>query len=271
MKTINKQIKFFKENGYLKININKSKFLLFKKYLADLIEKYYKKYVGKKIPKKNRVNFLINRGLIELDKKDHKYLVEIYNQIPTSTIFFNIINDEKLIKTINHLMKRESKANLLINSHSLRMDIPGITPFVYGWHQDSKSNLPNSKFIQAWMPAVTDITSELGGLYILEKSFKYNNIKTTHNIIEKKRLAKGKPIRASHDVKLLNFKNFFKEKILSAKLGSVILFNNKLMHKSGVNKSKNKMRYVINCFYHDLSNPKMKYLDLNQKKINLKY
>ena len=95
MKTINKQVKFFRENGYLKININKSKFLLFKKYLADLIEKYYKKYVGKKIPKKNRVNFLVNRGLIELDKKDHKYLVAMIDS------FIEMILESESKKSIN--------------------------------------------------------------------------------------------------------------------------------------------------------------------------
>ena len=45
--------------------------------------------------------------------------------------------------------------------------------------QDFKSNINKSKFIQLWLPATNDITKNLGGLSILEKSFKYD-IKTTH-------------------------------------------------------------------------------------------
>ena len=49
------------------------------------------------------------------------------------------------------------------------MDIPNSKKFMYGWHQDFKSNINKSKFIQLWLPATNDITKNLGGLSILEK------------------------------------------------------------------------------------------------------
>ena len=38
------------------------------------------------------------------------------------------------------------------------------------------------------------------------------------------------------------------------------------MHKSGLNLTKNKMRYVIACFFHNITNPNWKFKIMDQKK-----
>ena len=82
----------------------------------------------------------------------------------------------------------------------------------------------------------------------------------TDGLLKKKQI-----LRASHKVKILS-KNFkLKEKVISCNLGQAIFFNKKLMHKSGINKTKNRMRYVCSNFYHDINNSNWQFRKLEHK------
>ena len=175
-----------------------------------------------------------------------------------------------MTEIVNQLLGNKKLRNLYINSNSVRMDVPKSKKFMYGWHQDFKSNINNSKFIQLWLPATDNITKRLGGLNILETSFNYD-LKTTHTAEEIRRLKSNLPLRANYNTKLLERKNYFKKKNLTCKFGEGILFNSKLMHKCGLNESKNMMRYIITCFYHDILNPNWEFKLLDHKKMNIKY
>ena len=56
--------------------------------------------------------------------------------------------------------------------------------FMYGWHQDYKSNIQGSKFLQLWMPVTNDVNRNIG-LHVMEESFT-QDIKTTHTKVERK-------------------------------------------------------------------------------------
>ena len=263
---------FFEKNGFVKLKIfNKNKTSLFLDCLADIIKKKIFEIDPKFLKNKKKDNkSIVNEGMIFLDKIDHRYLVEIYNSVPKSNFFYNITGDTKLSKIISHLISsQKSFIPLHHNSDTLRMDPPGITPFLYGWHRDNNSNIPNSNFIQMWMPIVNNIDLKLGGLHIVEKSHKLN-LETTHTAEEQRRLKNGLPIRAKYGAKI-KYNGKLKKKIITAKVGEVVLFSSSLLHKSGVNKTKNKMRYVINTFYHDMTFSKWKYINMEQKQNNLKY
>jgi hypothetical protein len=258
----------FKNQGYIKVNcIDLKKLETLKKSFAKMIEISLKKNLHLLVKEKNnskKISYLLNEGMIKLEKKKHTYLSELYDQIVKSNKYYDLITDKKLTKILNYLLGRDCDENFYINSSSIRMDTPGVTPYIYGWHQDNKSNIKNSNFVQLWMPVFSNITKDLGGLHILEKSFLYD-IKTTHNKVEIEKLKKKKILRASHDVKILDKKLNLKEKIICCDLGQAVIFNKKLMHKSGINTTKNKMRYVCNSFYHDIYNPKWKFKKLDHK------
>lgn len=267
--------KKFDDLGYVKIKIlNKKIISNFKNCLATLIlnklDKLDKKFTNNK--KINDVDYILNEGMLRLDKIHHEHLVDIYNQVPKTNFFNFLSNDNKILKLVTFLMfgKNRSYHPILRNSTTVRMDTPGLDKFYYGWHRDNNSNIPNSNFIQLWAPVVSDISKELGGLNIIEKSHLYN-LETTHTKTEQERLKKNLPIRAKYNAKIKN--NFFnlKERVITAKLGEVVLFKNSLMHKSGLNKSKSKIRYVMTTFYHDMMNPNWSFLNLDHKKSNLKY
>ena len=267
--TSNKIIKDFKNNGFVKVNcLNKKKLRNFKLQFAKLIEVSFKKNFPKKKLKFKKLSekssFYLDKGMILLEKKNHKNLSIIYDQIARSTCFFDIISDKKITSIINLLLERKKNTNLYVNSSTIRMDVPGLTKFVYGWHQDYKSNIKDSNFVQIWLPPINNIDKKLGGLHILKNSFMHD-IRTTHNKVEVEKLKRNLPLRANYGIKLLSHKNKFKEKIITCNLGEVIFFNKWLMHKSGINKTKNKMRYVMSSFYHDMYNPNWKFVSLNHK------
>ena len=88
---------------------------------------------------------------------------------------------------------------------------------------------------------------------------------TTHTKVEKEKLKKKEILRAAPNVKILSKGLNLKEKVLYANVGEAIFFNKNLMHKSGINKTKNKLRYVCTSFYHDIYNPNWKFEKLDHK------
>ena len=151
-----KNIKKFEENGYHTFNfINKSKLNEVKKDLyvmvLDSLKSNAPEFLKKNKKKIKNKLFILNEGLIYLEKKDHKHLTKIYDVIAKTTSFLNLMCDKKIIDTINVLLKRKKNSNLYINSNSIRMDMPHDKKFYYGWHRDNNTNIPGSEFLQLWM------------------------------------------------------------------------------------------------------------------------
>jgi len=268
------KIQSFEKKGYLTFNfIDKKKLNEVKKDLYIMVLDSLK-VNGSEFIKKNKrkvvnKNFILNEGLIYLEKKNHKYLAKIYDVIAKSTSFLNLICDKRITDTVNFLLKRKQNSNLYINSHSIRMDIPKDTRFYYGWHRDNNSNIQGSEFLQLWMPVIENITKKVGGLRILEKSHSAN-LKTSETVNEQKILKKNLPMRTNYNAVVYGKKKF-KEKHITLKLGQCVIFKNSLMHKGGLNKSKNKIRFAANTFYHNtyLLDNKFVNRDFKDKKIKV--
>ncbi len=248
-----KKIKIFEEKGYLTFNfVNKKKLNEVKKDLyimvLDSIKSNAPEFFKKNRKKINKKLFILNEGLIYLEKKNHKYLAEIYNIIAKTTSFLNLICDKKITDTINILLKRKKNSNLYINSNSIRMDMPHDKKFYYGWHRDNNTNISGSEFLQLWMPVISDISFSVGGLRVLEKSH-LSNLQTSETKNEQKILKKNLPMRTNYDAVVFG-REKFKEKHIALNLGQCVIFKNSLMHKGGLNRSK-KIRYAANTFYHN--------------------
>ena len=91
-----------------------------------------------------------------------------------------------------------------------------------------------------------------------------DNLETTSTNTERHKLKENLAVRPNLDTKVFKSKNF-KEKILTAKIGELIFFNSALMHKSGLNKTKNMIRYVLAAFYHDTTNKEWDFFYKNHK------
>jgi ectoine hydroxylase-related dioxygenase (phytanoyl-CoA dioxygenase family) len=271
---LNKEtLKLFNEKGYLIFDfIDKDKLTEVKKDLylmvLDCLKLNYPKFIKKNKRNITIKNFVLNEGLIFLEKKNHKFLANIYDVIARTTSFLNLICDKKIVKVINFLLKRNKSSNLYINSNSIRMDMPNDKRFYYGWHRDNNTNIKGSDFLQLWMPIISNITSEIGGLRILEGSH-LANLKTSETNNEKKLQKMKAPMRTNYDAIVYGKENF-KEKLITLNLGQCVIFKNSLTHKGGLNKSK-KVRYAANAFYHNthLLDNKFVNLDFKAKKVKV--
>ena len=260
----------FYRNGYVKLKLfNKKQSNEFKKNLSKLIlakikKINFKKYLFFYYKEHEKI---INEGLLFLEKNDHQNIVSIYNVINKSNFFLSISNNEKLIRIISYILNKSNYHPFYFNSDALRMDMPKDKNFLYGWHRDIRFNLYNSEFIQLWTPMVNDITksNKIGGLQIVDKSHLLKIDTIDKKSVEGRK--KNKLIRTPYHEKI--YKNKKVKKIvfkqIYAKVGEVLLFSNKLLHRGSINRSKNKVRLVLNTFYHDMTNEKVIFENLDQR------
>ena len=112
------KIKLFKKNGYVKIrhpNIKVIKNL--KKEFAEQIRVALKRkipsYFNNLRKLKNDDDFILNQGMLKLEKQNHENLVEIYNSLPRSIAFYQVISDDNLIKIVNQLLGNTNKKKFI--------------------------------------------------------------------------------------------------------------------------------------------------------------
>ena len=147
------------------------------------------------------------------------------------------------------------------------MDMPNDKEFYYGWHRDNNTNIKGSNFLQLWMPVISNISKQIGGLRVLEKSHKAN-LKTSETKNEQKLQSQKAPMRTNYDAIVFGKENF-KERYIALNLGQCIIFKNSLIHKGGLNRS-NKVRYAANAFYHNTYLLDNKFVNLDFKDKNIK-
>ena len=218
--------KEFEYNGFVKVKLfRKSEFKIIIKEAAKLIKD---KIENKKISnlKNWRDEDYLNQGLVKLDKKNHKNLVEIYNQLPKTTQIFKIISDERIIEIIQTLLNTKVSSNFYTDSLTIRMDTPNKKKYLYGFHKDRITAIKNSDFIQLWAPIFSDITNKLGGLIISERSHNFKGkIVTDDDFNQIKNFNQTKITRAKFSSKLSKFLKKNKQKQLTAQLGEFIFFS----------------------------------------------
>jgi ectoine hydroxylase-related dioxygenase (phytanoyl-CoA dioxygenase family) len=245
--------KNFKDHGYTKgksvpvETLDNLRFTLF-----DMLKISFKKYIG---PLKNSSEFSIedaNKLFIQLENHSHSNITKIFDSIRTTTAFFQLVNNDLHLNYCRKLLSVEDKSSMFLNSLSIRMDPQNSTNFSYGWHTDSVVNVSGSEFVQAWIPLV-DIDESLGGLEIIKNShiFQFKTEHTDHVIDAVKNGRKNSdPLvyRLPHSTKIITPEA--QELVLTANYGETIFFSNKLMHRSGLNRTKNKVRLAITAFHH---------------------
>ena len=243
----------FKENGYIICkSVTPEVLHNLRLTLFDMLQISYKKHLGVLSNfEKFSINE-INRIFIELENQDHSHITKIFDNIRNTDAFYKLVNNELHIDHCKKLLSVKNKSSVFLNSLSLRMDPPNSIKFSYGWHRDADVNVDKSEFIQAWIPLV-DIDETLGGLEIIKNSH-VNEFKTEHTDYVKNAVKNGKkksdPIvyRLPHDTKIIT--PGAEELTLTANFGETIFFSNKLMHRSGLNHTNNKVRFAITAFYH---------------------
>jgi ectoine hydroxylase-related dioxygenase (phytanoyl-CoA dioxygenase family) len=259
-------VKEFTQQGYTIVDlVNRDKLKNFKQDLYDLILKKINKYkikINQSVSESDE-DYILHEGMIHLERADHAYLSEIYNIVGFSSAVYNIIADENIISCVNKILGKRSTNNLFLNSISCRMDPPGDSPYVYGWHKDRNTNIAGSSFVQFWAPAICDLRADIGGLIVSPRSHRNTEVRTTRTDQEREDHYSGRAVRCPSDTMPINYDTNALH--LELKLGQALLFSPDLLHKSAINQSAMQMRYCFTCMYHDPLYSGFKFMNLNVK------
>ena len=252
------QVSSFHENGFVIVDfLNLTTLGDFRSALHNLILVQLKKrphLLEKYSSKLSDSETILHEAMIELEREDHSAISHIYDTLTSTSSLLKVVLQDEICESVNLLMDRPSKSPLYLNSIGCRMDTPGITPFLYGWHHDRLTNTPGSRWVQLWLPAVGKLTKENGGLDICPGSHKKNFYPQFDRIraeIEAK--APGAIFRIPYDTPM-DFLGLETQHI-ELNWGQGIFFKEEFLHRSGLNMSKDKIRYCMTAFYHDVYNP----------------
>lgn len=204
----------------------------------------------------------LDDGLLLLEELDHFYVADIYDTVAKTLEFMRLITKKDTSSIINQLMKRKITAPLYTYTCRCRIDPPQDNRRTYGWHQEVFYSIPNSNFLQTWAPLVHNASKENGTIEVCIGSHAKGIAPQTWNEIE------GRALQIIVDEEVANS---YEQKVIEIDVGSLLIFDYRLFHRSGNNTSK-KVRYSLVGMYHDATNPKFHSADiiLKNKKIDSK-
>ena len=201
----------------------------FFKTFLNLTFLYGGKYFKRNINYKNWDDKNLNKSLLLLRNDHPKKFSLIYDNIQKTAAIKRLVIENNLDLISAKFLGTDPKTVFHYNSF-LRMDLPGDTKNSLPWHQDPQLN-KHDKFdaCTTWCPLV-DIDSKIGPLNILLKSNK--KIFPTN---ERGRITENIAKKISSQYKL---------KKIAINKNDGFIYENLLVHKSGINNS-HKIRFVL--------------------------
>lgn len=174
------------------------------------------------------------------NKKISGYLNDNLNLLPSLNAVFA---DKEVVLLTKKILGLENKP-LIVNNHRLRLQIPSNDHVAnLPWHQDIHyNNIKRSKSLVFWI-SLGNIDQEMGPVIIKSRSHKIKKIKKF--LFVKPNGGKVPSV----NVKEISDK-FYKEVTFPTDSGDVLIFDLKLVHASGLNKSKNKIKWSAQARFH---------------------
>ena len=193
------------------------------------------------ITKKNNIN-LIDKSIIDIFKKNKNisaYINDNLNLLPSLHALFA---DKNLLNFVSKFLNIK-KIDLISNNPRLRVQIPGMDQIAnLPWHQDSHYNkIKSNKSVVVWI-SLKDITLDMGPVLMKKKSHKLGETKI-------KFFKKPNGVQVP-SVDMNKLGNKFQNVIQPTKKGDALLFDINLVHRSGYNKSTNKIKLSAQIRFH---------------------
>ena len=228
--------KFYKKNGYQKIRYDN------KKNLINLKKKILNIFKIIAFKKKSKVKINKHSDIIRLYQKDKKIWVMAYDQIRNMPELYSLIINEDFLKKVSKISG--IKLPVLTSSKiTIRMDMPdgkGSTPAKS--HQDYVAHQGSSNSITTWIP-LQDTFKKIGSLNIIKGSHKIGFVRDDLNWKKNKI-----PLNIISDHKASSLGDF---ENVNLNFGEILIFSTFLVHKSGINLTRN-IRYSINIRFNDI-------------------
>jgi len=241
------QIESFDKNGFLLLDNFFSEYEI--KRFENALKKIIKIELNKAKIKHSELDIdfddkEFDDAIIKLEEVDHQHIADIYDTIYSTSAFISLAAKKELSECINQILKRELDDPLYLDQSRCRIDTP-FDPYLKkcGWHQEVFYYIPKSDFLQTWSPLIHNATKETGAIEVCIGS---------HKEIAKQSDKRPENEKYSFIVNESEIKKYDKQ-IMELKLGQLLIFSSKLIHRSGNNTSK-KVRYSLVGINHNLDN-----------------
>lgn len=237
-KTLDEYRYQLKENGFTKIsNLFESEKLKKIELQIEYILKYHIRKKCNNFDEKSTTD--LASFLYEISPNA---LAEIYDFMGYSDLFINLLSS-RIYKISRKILQVPLEIPLYFAQNRILMQLPKNNSRTSDWHQETFYTIPHSqKFLQCWFPLFCDSTTENGSIYICPGSHKDGMAKSKiYN-------PKGRIAQVTVDSDVIKK---YKTIQLEIKRGDCIIFDGRLIHKSGLNKSLN-TRFSVVGMIHDV-------------------
>lgn len=254
MKVINKKINFYENNGFVifKNIIPKKIIYNFKRDIYFCSKKLYFKYSNNKICK--IINFSpynFDKYLL-LAKKENLDVVtkSVYDLSKKINSLYQIAVLPKVQTLIKKIMGTNASA-ILDKGMGVRIDYPGDKYYKARLHTDYHSQLGSQNGLVMYVP-IHKIIKKMGPVILFSKS----HLSGVHDcMVDLEKVKKGLT-NDPYFIEITKKKlNTYKKKNLYINEGDIALFNMNLLHESGNNITKDKIRWSLIVRYFDLNCP----------------
>ncbi len=182
-----------------------------------------------------------DEGLIKLESIDHNFISNIYDTIPYTSEFLRIVSKDSTVVYVNQLSNNNIKTPLFATFNRCRIDLPKDDRRNTRWHQEVFYSIPKSEFLQTWAPLIRDTTIENGSIEVCPKSHKGGIANQFYDSTP------NNPTPFTIKEKEIEKYNIL---CTEMKLGDFMIFDSKLIHRSGINSS-SKTRFSLVGMYHN--------------------
>ncbi len=240
------QLKEYHDNGYLILrNVLDVKIIdKLLDFVFHVISLEAKSLIKDKQYSKNEILNDVLLKIKEINPSSSSWIFQTINTSYALIEFFVSINIENMAM---QLLGIKDKNNLGTVSPGFRFDIPNDPNNARTWHQDSNYFLENEKGINhlvAWIP-INHAYSDNGSVIVAPKTHKSGRLKSEHTKSDR---FKSEQYLCPKSL----YENVEKEKI-AAEPGDIAFINMDLAHSSGINITKNSVRYTAQIRFNTIN------------------
>ena len=190
---------------------------------------------------------LLNEKLISLKRHNPSSSSWIYQTILSSFALKTFFIEIGIAPMVMKLLKMDDERNLGTVSPAFRFDIPGDTNNVRTWHQDGNYFLENDKghdHLVVWIP-MNKATSNNGSVIIVPKSHKNGKYNAEY--------LKSNSFKSEQHIIPDIIHQKYNKITIEADKGDVVFLNMDLIHTSGINITKNEVRYTAQIRFNQIN------------------
>ena len=261
------ELEKFSHDGYLIVEnaFTKDDLLAFKKCLLRIIQIALNKYnISFSERKEISIAEKCDRGLIALRMANPDYPLFVQACISRSPEYYRLCSSSKIVHYLQRLYSSAEDSPIYSTNNGIIFTNPNdslnqrSSNIEIEWHKDTFYTVPKSHFLHTWAPVLHHATESIGTLQVCPGSHKEGlgmqliNPKAAYDhryIVDPASITKYQPLS------------------IEVKLGQALIFDGRLIHRSGKNISQH-VRCTLIGLNHAVTNPNFQPLSVSYSYTN---